>query len=210
MKQPSVWALAIALILVAAVGCLLWLGLKRPPVAVGAESLASAIEGLDEETLYQFALPEERETGLTVSNLRSVLNGRPGIVIESLTPIGGRETSVNGSDAVNGATTRWYRTASGHRVELAVTADMAESRPMARVLLTTLLLAWRADAADHAAPMAELQYSAVMLAGIRKDRDFLTSIGLEGIWISPEAGFLTWDQLEVRYAARVEAQRANR
>jgi len=79
---------------------------------------------------------------------------------------------------------------------------------MARVLLSTLLLAWRTDAADQAAPMAGLQYSAVMLAGIRKDRDFLTLIGLEGIWLSPEVGFLTWDQLEARYAARVEAQSA--
>ncbi|MGE0001599.1 MAG: hypothetical protein AB7T05_05970 [Fimbriimonadaceae bacterium] len=189
--------------LILAVGYLLWLGFKRPPAAAGAERFTHAVESLDANALYQFALPEEREAGLTVAKLREVLNGRPGQVLSSLTPIGALETRVNGPDQVNGATGRWYRTAKGRRVELGVAVNMAESRPMNQVLLSTLLLAWRADAADQKAPMAELRYSEVMLAGIRRDRGFLASTGLEGIWLSPEEGFLTWDELEERYESRL-------
>lgn len=203
MQVSSRLTLVVGSVLVCAVGFLLWLSLKRPPAAEGAERFTRAVERLDANALYQFALPEEREAGLTVERLRGVLNGRPGQVLSSLTPIGRLETRVNGGDQVNGATGRWYQTAKGRRVELGVTVDMAESRPVNQVLLSTLLLAWRADAADEKAPMDNLRYSEVMLAGIRRDREFLTSIGLEGIWLNPEVGFLTWDELEARYEGRL-------
>jgi len=183
-------------LLAACVVVLVWWGLRRPPIAAGAERIATAIERRDAGALYGVALPEERESGLTEERLAQVLAGRPGQVIAALKPIGARQTSVQGNDSSNAGTTRWYSTPGGARFEAATIADMAESGPSARVLHAVLSLAWRADAADRAKPLADLPYSELMLTGIRRDRAFLTSVGLEGMWLGPKDGFLTWDELE--------------
>ncbi len=182
---------------------LVWWGLRRPPIAAGAERIATAIERRDAGALYGVALPEERESGLTDERLAQVLAGRPGQVIGALKPIGARETSVQGNDSSNAGTTRWYATSGGKRFQAATIADMAESGPSARVLHAVLSLAWRADAAERAEPLADLPYSELMLTGIRRDREFLTSVGLEGMWLGPQDGFLTWDELEARYERRL-------
>ncbi|MGE3126771.1 MAG: hypothetical protein AB7F50_00660 [Fimbriimonadaceae bacterium] len=113
------------------------------------------------------------------------------------------EASSSGKEESQGAATRWYVTTGGKRVSLAGIVGLTEEGPKARVLHAVLSATWRADAAERAKPMADLPYSELMLEGIRRDRTFLTSVGLQGMWLGPADGFLTWDELEERYENRL-------
>lgn len=203
MKGPGAKLGVACGLLVACIVILVWFGLRRPPVAVGAERIATAIERADARELARTLLPEERAAGVSEATLGRVFGGRPGQVVAGLRPVSVRETSVQGNDSSNAGTTRWYVTPRGVRFRAATIADMTETGPSARMLHAVLSLAWRADAADRAKPMAELPYSELMLEGIRRDREFLASVGLQGMWLGPADGFLTWDELESRYEGRL-------
>jgi len=195
-------------VLLAAVGWLTWKSFAPPVAAAGAVSLATAVENRDARRLMGFVLPEEGAAGLTEAKLAQVLAGRPGMVIASLRPVGARDSRAQGMDLTNGSTGRWYATPKGTRFQGAVVSDLTEQGPASIVLHTVLATAWRADAADAGRGAVSPRYSELMLAGVRKDRAFLTSVGLEGMWLGPKDGFLTWDELEARYERRLAPQDA--
>jgi len=170
---------------------------------MAAEGLAVALERRDARALFAASLPEERAAGLTEDRLRKVLAGRPGQVIASLRPLAPRETTVSGLDAGSGVTVRYYRTPRGTRFAAGSMAELTEEGGRCRVLFSVLTFAWRADLSDTGRAMETVQGIEAKLTGIRRDRAFLTSVGLEGMWLGPQDGFLTWDELEARYERRL-------
>ncbi len=200
-RKWRIWIAGVSLL--AVFGGLLWISASRAPAAMAAERLAVAMERRDARALYAASLPEERVAGLTEDRLRTVLAGRPGQVIASLTPVTPRETTVSGLDSGSGVTVRYYRTSRGTRFAAGSMAELTEKGGSCRVLFSILTFAWRADLSDTGRPMESVQGTEAKLTGIRRDREFLTSVGLEGMWLGPQDGFLTWDELEARYERRL-------
>lgn len=189
---------------VATVAYLAIASLRPTEAQRAATDMLECIERRDAPALMRFVLDEERSAGLTEERLAKVLLGRPGRVHASLRALTGIESSDSGIRRSQGAATRVYGSTGGKRVALAAVIGLTEQGPRARVLHAVLSNAWRADA------LAYLQqgkpwpkYSQLMLDGIQRDRAFLESVGLQGMWLGPQDGYLTWSQLEARYRARL-------
>lgn len=200
--------LALAAFLLAMTGLLLFRGLRSDSAAASRSVMLDLLDGRG-GAVYRLATPEERQY-ITPGQWEKVYRLLVEPRLQQYPTDRSFELERSGEGGSWGNALLWFKNERGETFPAAVTVWMTEQGETAPMLMSCLALAWRLERFGQSGPDFRNDGLAhAYLAGLRADRATLEAAGLKGVYMSPTEGFLTWNQLDVRWEARVERSKTS-
>lgn len=191
----------VALGLMACAAVFLFRGAKPGSDVAARDVLGDLLDGRG-ASVYRLATPEER-AHLSREQWAKVYAMLVKPRLDQYRTAGKLDADSSGESGSWGSAYTLFREPQGKTMSTGVTIWMTEQGETAPTAITCLALAWRLEwFGQHGSDFRSDGLARAYLAGLRKDRPTLESLGLKGFYMSPHEGFLTWDQLDKRWATR--------
>jgi hypothetical protein len=187
-------------------GCLFFLnrGMRLNSAEASRNVMLDLLDGRG-GAVYRLATPEERQH-ITEEQWRRVYASLIQPRLDRYPTDRKFVLDASGEGGSWGNAVLWFEDGKKEKFPTAVTVWMTEKGETGPMLMSCLALAWRLERFGANGPDFRNDGLAhAYLNGLRKDRAAMEAVGLKGIYMSPQEGFLTWDQLDARWATRVAA-----